>query len=1061
MMALTILSCMWTVALVMVQSRYVSSHVVYNYLEGDFTVVGLFDLKRGANCDESNTDAKITLDGIEWYLRKLNTNGDLPFRLGLKGYDTCGPPGTEVRIALDVIYEHKFRKDMDSKLIGIISMLSNEDTLSLATVLKSMPREYQFLHISITATSTELGNGTNFPNFFRVIPDDRKRMTTLIKLLKSLEWNRIGIIHEDQPNLAPFVSMFDTVARHSRICISKTTRIQTNKFGEVIIQQLDEALDDVLKSSIPIEGVVFIGSEKVARNVLERSDRHSQLANLPRFILTGSIGLDTDTFQSVSNDGVLTKTLGSLVIVPAFTEITSYLDYRKTLHTHSKELGKELLHVKYGIIAAHAIAKVTKQVFLGRCNRKEGTCVGNIQPSTMINSMNVVTLDMHSDFNTSMDPRTMSKYKLQYSNSTDPDYISDQDVYQLYLFRQDTTNQPELYKVGFLSGKDDLTLNETEINYYREDGTADSRKGQCPANKRCPECLEKDIPEHKIHIPGNIYIIGIAPVYNKGEGNSGCKDIYPEGYELARALQYGLEVFNTNETYEKYKSKFGGNKIGMVILNSCTNDLVIVRKILELNKYGLQDDEATRSINITGNVLGYIGAFTSDVTLRVADTLTEMNQVQISYSSTTPKLSNAYPHFLRVVPSDELQVQAILNILQELKTEFVQVLYAEKDYGEAALEILRREAHEHNICIKQSKKVEKDDNYFRYSDFIEKEPNAKVVILFLHHQFLEPLMKELNTKLTPGDFHFIASDGWGRHKDLLDNDIAFGTITVAIEMQEVEGLVPFIQSQEISADHHIWREQYLQDHQKCFYDWSYDKTNPKRCPDPTESPNIDFPRDDWANFATLSVLALLKGAAEFYGDHCPSRTGLCQDFTREVDSLVEKIKDVSMDTTGQGSTRVFDQSGNGNIGYTIYSIQRNESDGNKLSYVKIGKYDRGELEIDKRKLTVIPESICPNEKACKQENCEGSSDMMGQCKASQSVQDAITWEVILASSGGIIGVILALVILVCSIIRLKKMNMSGSETPGTQYITPLEMTVETNNAADSYHDILIHEETRY
>ena len=42
----------------------------------------------------------------------------------------------------------------------------------------------------------------------------------------------------------------------------------------------------------------------------------------------------------------------------------------------------------------------------------------------------------------------------------------------------------------------------------------------------------------------------------------------------------------------------------MLILNSCTNDLVIVRKILELNKYGIQDDGTTRSIDITGNVLG-------------------------------------------------------------------------------------------------------------------------------------------------------------------------------------------------------------------------------------------------------------------------------------------------------------------------------------------------------------------------------------------------------------------------------------------------------------------------
>ena len=238
--------------------------------------------------------------------------------------------------------------------------------------------------------------------------------------------------------------MFDTTARQSRICISKTAAIRTKNFGEVDLHQIDKSLDDVLKSSISIGGVVFFGSGKVARNVLERSNRF-YLAQLPRFILTGTIGLQTDTFQSVNRDDVLTKTLGSLVVVPAFTEIKSYIDYRNSLQTNSAELGQELLHAKYGIIAAHAIAKVTKQEFLNQCNSAQ--CVRQIQPSTLINRMNAVTLDLHSDFNTSVQPLARSKYGLQYSNSPDPVYLSDHDVYQVYVFKQNATNQPELNKV--------------------------------------------------------------------------------------------------------------------------------------------------------------------------------------------------------------------------------------------------------------------------------------------------------------------------------------------------------------------------------------------------------------------------------------------------------------------------------------------------------------------------------------------------------------------------------------------------------------------------------------
>ena len=62
-------------------------------------------------------------------------------------------------------------------------MLSNEDTISLATVLKSMPEEDRFVHISVAATTTELGNATSFPNFFRVIPDDAKRVTVCLLMI--------------------------------------------------------------------------------------------------------------------------------------------------------------------------------------------------------------------------------------------------------------------------------------------------------------------------------------------------------------------------------------------------------------------------------------------------------------------------------------------------------------------------------------------------------------------------------------------------------------------------------------------------------------------------------------------------------------------------------------------------------------------------------------------------------------------------------------------------------------------------------------------------------------
>ena len=83
MMAFVILPCICTVAVVLAQSASGSSDI-YRYVQGDVTIVGLFDLSKGMKCDEPNTDASMTLDAIKWYLQRLNDNGDLPFKLGEK-----------------------------------------------------------------------------------------------------------------------------------------------------------------------------------------------------------------------------------------------------------------------------------------------------------------------------------------------------------------------------------------------------------------------------------------------------------------------------------------------------------------------------------------------------------------------------------------------------------------------------------------------------------------------------------------------------------------------------------------------------------------------------------------------------------------------------------------------------------------------------------------------------------------------------------------------------------------------------------------------------------------
>ena len=64
--------------------------------------------------------------------------------------------------------------------------------------------------------------------------------------------------------------------------------------------------------------------------------------------------------------------------------------------------------------------------------------------------------------------------------------------------------------------------------------------------------------------------------------------------------------------------------------------------------------------------IGYIGGQATDVSEPVAVQLTRLGIVQISYSSTNPVLSDQtkYPYFMRIVPPDNVQATAMIDVVQ-------------------------------------------------------------------------------------------------------------------------------------------------------------------------------------------------------------------------------------------------------------------------------------------------------------------------------------------------------------------------------------------------------------
>lgn len=150
---------------------------------------------------------------------------------------------------------------------------------------------------------------------------------------------------------------------------------------------------------------------------------------------------------------------------------------------------------------------------------------------------------------------------------------------------------------------------------------------------------------------------------------------------------------------------------------------------------------------------------------------------QVSASSSSPVLSDKlrYPSFMRVIPSDVYQAQALVKLISHFSWNWVGVVYGDDDYGRAAYQSFMQKS-EGKICANFEKVVPQYLDHVDVEKYIKdaaktiRESNAKVVLLILKPQLVEKLFKEIirtNTSRV-----WIASDAWSMYRPLMKmNDI--------------------------------------------------------------------------------------------------------------------------------------------------------------------------------------------------------------------------------------------------------------------------------------------------
>lgn len=176
-------------------------------------------------------------------------------------------------------------------------------------------------------------------------------------------------------------------------------------------------------------------------------------------------------------------------------------------------------------------------------------------------------------------------------------------------------------------------------------------------------------------------------------------------------------------------------------------------------------------------VIGLVGAASSSVSIPVAGLGRLFSAPQISFASTSDILSDRdrYTYFYRTIPSDSLEVQALVDLIVQFGWTYISTISSRNSYGRFGIDELHARAAERGICIDLNEGIEETATTMDYRDLAVRlsQSSANVVVFYATRRFVQPLFEQLQN-VTDRHFIWIASSGWTQRANDFPSNIISG-----------------------------------------------------------------------------------------------------------------------------------------------------------------------------------------------------------------------------------------------------------------------------------------------
>lgn len=305
----------------------------------------------------------------------------------------------------------------------------------------------------------------------------------------------------------------------------------------------------------------------------------------------------------------------------------------------------------------------------------------------------------------------------------------------------------------------------------------------------------------RIFLPGDVMLDGLAPVHyppgtreeNPAQNSHGKFNHHCGGPFNFRGLQHAEAILYAVDQINKNKTLLPGVTLGVDIKDTCNSVDHTIRESLQFGfireaYMHAEDLEGIRACGLAKNVsalagdttnkgVAIVGAAYSGITIAVANLAGLFHVPVISYASTSRLLSDRkrFKNFLRTVPSDTRQAQAMVDIIRKFDWNFVSTVASDTEYGRSGIDSFKHavNSREHSrICIAvdvvftvRTPKSKVRQIFSKIRD----HPETKVIVLFAELNDADYFINVAREENMTG-YIWIGSDAFARSYSVLRNN---------------------------------------------------------------------------------------------------------------------------------------------------------------------------------------------------------------------------------------------------------------------------------------------------